>query len=463
MLSFLFDCQRTLEEVNEHWLHEPFIYLDNNGLCLTRWEILQVALQVNQSEFNDQQSEIKSAIILFQQRHYFLISLLSIALSNGRAILPPNLTAHTLQNLINQNSNLNVFSDTLPEELQEQEHINSEKIDQVIEKVKSNQKRFDQKKLVEILSSILDAQIWLYTSGSTGAPKKVIKTWKQMFNAAELAIERFNLMQPCNIIATVPSQHMFGLETTIFWPLLSKASIWHERPIFPEDILSAVQVNEKNPALLVSTPLHLNKIQAFDLTWPKGLERILSATAPLSTQLAKKLEQNLQTRVYEVYGSTETASIASRETTHTLCWKPYRKISFIKLKNQGYAVSSPGIESIQPLHDNIELLDDNHHFILGQRDTDLIKIAGKRASLTELNHHMQTIKGITEGSFFYSENSKRLTLFIVSQLTRHDILMVLRQLIDPAFLPRPIIFVEKLPRNNVGKILYSELSALLKS
>ncbi len=170
----------------------------------------------------------------------------------------------------------------------------------------------------------------IFISGTTGTPKKIVKTWKNMILGAKIAVERFQLNESNYIIGTVPSQHMFGLETTIFWLLFSSASVWSERSIFPEDILMALQININSQAFLVSTPFHLNKILAFNLSWPNNLIKLLSATDTLSKKLAKQIELALNLTVFKIYGSTETASIASRQTTNSSIWKIYKGLELKK-------------------------------------------------------------------------------------------------------------------------------------
>ena len=455
MLSFLLNSQSPAE-FQRLWQSTPFIYRKAPNQSLTRWEVFLAAEQLSQTAFSTNLNIKHSALLLFQKRDHFLIGLLATAMRQGKAVLPPNLAGATLEKLKDKIPNLWIFGDELPKKLHNQPQIPSKQIDDIIQLVKNNGQPFDQQRLVDTFEAIQNSEIWLYTSGTTGKPKKIIKTWQNMICSAALAIDRFLLMLPCYIVATVPNQHMFGLETALFWPFFSKASLWYERPIFAEDVISALSNNVTQPALLVSTPLHLKKLLAFELNWPTHLSRLLSATESLSHTLAEQLENEFKAKLFEVYGSTETASIASRQTTHTEIWQAYNKVSFERLSNAHYAVKTPGLTGYQVLNDQIEHLDEQH-FKLGRRDSDLIKVAGKRASLTELNNHLQSIPGITEGIFIQDPSAERLALFVVSSLTPSDILCELRVLIDPAFLPRPITYLKALPRSGVGKILYNEL------
>ncbi|VAW46062.1 FIGfam138462: Acyl-CoA synthetase, AMP-(fatty) acid ligase [hydrothermal vent metagenome] len=457
MLSYLLDNEK-FSELFSLWQSTPFIYfgLNSEKPSLTRWEIFQVAEQLShQLPKND-----FSVILLFQQRHHFLIGLLATALKNGRCILPPNLADITLNNLAKQHPNAYVMAEHCPQRLKKQMFITDKAITQLIHKVQAKPTPFSKKALTAYLNTIQNAEIWLFTSGTTATPKQVIKTWKNMMLSAEIAIKRFQLMQSHYIVATVPSQHMFGLETTIFWPLFSASCQWFDRPIFPEDILEALNANTQHPTYLISTPLHLQKILEFKLYWPYHLSYVLSATAPLSLKYAQKIEASFNVNVFEIYGSTETASIASRQTTQSKYWQAYEEVVFQTHQNQ-ILVKTPGLVSFQHLNDQIEQIDCSH-FILGQRDADLIKVSGKRASLTELNQCLQNIPNVSEGIFLPSKNSERLMAFVVSSLPAVEILAALRESIDPVFLPRPLHFIEVLPRNDIGKIMYNQLLSKIK-
>jgi len=47
-------------------------------------------------------------------------------------------------------------------------------------------------------------------------------------------------------------------------------------------------------------------------------------------------------------------------------------------------------------------------------------------------------------------------------LNAHDILTVLAQSVDPVFLPRPLLLLAELPRNELGKTARAQLLQLLR-
>ena len=117
--------------------------------------------------------------------------------------------------------------------------------------------------------------------------------------------------------------------------------------------------------------------------------------------------------------------------------------------------------------DKIEPLDETH-FLLHGRIADMINIAGKRHSLASLNHLLTTLPGVVDGAFFMpDENGQdqitRLAACVVApDMDAAYLLAVLREHLDPVFLPRPLLFVKSLPRNATGKLPRAALQALFE-
>ena len=74
---------------------------------------------------------------------------------------------------------------------------------------------------------------------------------------------------------------------------------------------------------------------------------------------------------------------------------------------------------------------------------------------------------MTDGVFFLREGTTGSTgvarlgaVVVAPTLSVAELNDRLRQRIDPVFLPRPLIMVERLPRNATGKLPYGELQHL---
>ncbi len=300
----------------------------------------------------------------------------------------------------------------------------------------------------------------VFTSGSTGRPRPNPKRWGDLVRGGRLAQHRFGFGKEAGttIVATVPPQHMYGLETSIMVPLVTGAAIHNGRPFFPEDI-RAVLASVPAPRVLVTTPIHLRSCTEAGIQWP-SLAFIVSATAPLPHELAARAEGVFDTRVLEIYGFTEAGSIASRRTLEGDVWRLYDDLKI----SQGYVQGGHLPEPV-PMNDIVEPHGDHRFMLLGRRQ-DLVNVAGKRASLQDLNHKLNSIEGIEDGVFVMPEETDQGTvrlaaLVVAPRLSERRILAALGERMDAAFLPRPLHRVEALPRNETGKLPRNALLALL--
>lgn len=303
-----------------------------------------------------------------------------------------------------------------------------------------------------------------FTSGSTGVPKPNIKTWECLTQVAALTRARLQLTGGNNgtVVATVPPQHMYGLETSIMLPLQSGWRMHAGRPFFPADVAD-VLASVPAPRILVTTPVHIRALVG-ELDVLPELQFILSATAPLSVELAAAAESKFNTLVYEIFGFTEVGSAASRRTVEGDTWDLFETI-LLEQRGTEYFLQTPYISESVPISDVITPLDDSH-FRLRGRSVDMVNIAGKRASLGDLNIKLGEIEGIKDGVFFSpdeeSEKVRRLMAFVVAPgKSAEEISAALRKVLDPAFVPRPIVMLDTLPRNETGKLPRERLLELV--
>lgn len=296
-----------------------------------------------------------------------------------------------------------------------------------------------------------------FTSGSTGMPKEITKTLGEFLKSARLATERLGIARGEKLLlSTVPAQHMYGLESSVFWPLVADATIQSERPFFPEDIRRNLAQADQ-PCILISTPTHLKACVESKLRW-SNLAGVISSTAMMPSRLAASIENTFQAPLLEIFGSTETLSFATRRRTHSERWRPYAGVQ-VEIDDLGCTVQGGHLAQAVHLDDRVEVHADGC-FILKGRSSDLVKIGGKRASLSELNRLINEIDGVRDGLFYRTEHG-RLGVLVVSRRSRKSILEELRRSIDDVFLPRRFHRIPELPRNDLGKISSFELNRLI--
>lgn len=291
-----------------------------------------------------------------------------------------------------------------------------------------------------------------FTSGSTGTPQATPKLWRTL-RSGSLSNRRLLLAEQretLNIVATVPAQHMWGLETSILLPMFANVAVCDQVPFFPQDIATAL-ASIPAPRALVSSPIHLEALLKSGVETPEMLT-VLTATAPLSRELALQLETQLNVQVMDIFGCSESGILAVRNASADAIWTLSDVFELRSLRDGTEICADHLLESVL-MPDHVELVD-QHQFRWIGRLQDIVNIAGKRGSFTDLNHRLREIRGILDGVIFMpAESSNRLAALVVApSLDVSDILKELKSQVEPVFLPRPILHVAELPRQETGKL-----------
>lgn len=319
----------------------------------------------------------------------------------------------------------------------------------------------------------------LFTSGSTGVPLPHRKSWGVLVRCIRAGASRLELLdgRARTLIGTVPPQHMYGLENTVMLALQTGNALVAEHPFYPADICAAIAAAPR-PRVLITTPVHLRTLLAADCALPP-LDLIVCATAPLSQEVARAAEEKFSTTLLEIYGSTETGQMATRRTAHGLAWRLHAGVNLTS--RSGATLAHGGyMEQEIALNDIVETLS-AEEFLLHGRSADMVNIAGKRSSFGYLNAQLAALPGVIDGVFYMRDSGNdsggsgggdtsgagdvtgvaRLAAAVVAPgQSAAALLDGLRQRIDPVFLPRPLLLVERLPRNATGKLPRSALESL---
>jgi acyl-coenzyme A synthetase/AMP-(fatty) acid ligase len=313
-----------------------------------------------------------------------------------------------------------------------------------------------------------DPKVHLYTSGSTGTPEPQTRTLRQLVRGAQLLGAQLDsaidggLQSVHQIISSVPPQHMFGVETSVMLSLVHGISVHECRPLLAADICAALARCESGAAW-VATPLHLRAVVQSGETLP-NCRIVISSTMPLAPALALQTELLAAAPVLEIYGSTETGAIAIRQSA---CSTQWRAMAGVRIETRspgtGILVWGEHFPSPQTLEDAIETDSEGAFRLLG-RQGDVIKIAGRRASLAGLNQLLQDLPGLSDGVFYLPDTgdaTQRLALIYAGKsLDRAATATWLRERMDPVFLPRSVIRVERLPRTDNGKLPQAALAQI---
>ena len=392
----------------------------------------------------------RHAVNLCEDRYRFLVAFCAVALRGQTTLLPPSRAPAVVADVLAQYEDSYCLGDAaLPTEPPRYWQLPA-----ALPSLDGDVPAIDDEAVVAIG----------FSSGST--PKPNPKTWAAFRTSTRQNLAALQDLwqghaQP-SVVATVPPQHMYGMELSVLLPLLGPACVHAARPFFPGDIARVLAATPA-PRLLATTPVHLRALVESGVSLP-ALCGIVSATAPLSQELAAAAEARFGCEVREVFGSTETCVIARRRTARESAWTLLPGVS-LQPRPDGALVQAAHLPQGVMLADLVELEGEDRFHLRG-RQADVLELAGKRASLGDLTRRLLAIPGVVDGVMLQLDTcevkgvARVAALVVAPTLDETQILAALRTSIDPVFLPRPLKRVPALPRSDTGKLPRAELLKL---
>ena len=315
----------------------------------------------------------------------------------------------------------------------------------------------------------------LFTSGSTGQPKAILKSQRQL--EAELAVQWslwHSQWQGGRVLATVSHQHIYGLLFRVLLPLCAGVPFASQNLEFPEQLCQWVADHPGEPWLLVSSPAFLARLD------PKlaatGCRLLYSSGGPLPHAAALQSQQLFGALPVEIYGSSETGGIAWRQANEAdTPWQPLPGLEVSQDEQGCLRLRSPFLADAEPWLTTDKIALHAEGFTLLGRQDRIVKLAEKRVSLDEVERRLRALDWVQEAVVLPLEQGARQLLGAVLVLSAEgerqwqrlsggnfllDLRQQLRPWLEPVALPRRVRCVTALPRNSQGKLPYLELKEL---
>lgn len=341
-------------------------------------------------------------------------------------------------------------------------------------------KRQDVEKVVPLSLTLDDAfleqaQLYFYTSGSTGEPKRIPRTLRQLLNEVQGLSQSFTFDEHAIAIATVSHQHIYGLLFKLLLPLAAGRSFYSPQMAFPEDVVQAQKQLEKLGLsnYLISSPALLKRwttdviLQQCQMVFSSG-GKLESGVRPF-----------LNRPIIEVLGSSETGGIAHRAQDED-AWTAFSNVA-IRIEDQQLRVKSN-----HAYEDDWITTGDGaawsdapcQTFKLMGRTDRIIKLEEKRLSLDAIEQSIQALDAVQQCHVLVLEHEHRQILGCIVVL-KEDAREQLQQPGKSAFvghlkqqlkdhletiaIPRQWRFLSQLPQNSQSKLNKSYLQTLFKS
>jgi acyl-CoA synthetase (AMP-forming)/AMP-acid ligase II len=298
--------------------------------------------------------------------------------------------------------------------------------------------------------------VLMYTSGSAGEPAAHSKTFRQLAAEARVLAERFEIGPGARVLGTVPSHHVYGLLFALLVPLGAGAAFVREAPLHAPAVHAALERHRAR--VLVSVPAHLRALA--ELPSLSALDLVVSSGAPLMPEVALGLRERHGVIVTEVLGSTETGGIASRRTDAGPAWTPLPRVRIAVDDDGRLAVDSPflppGLPRPHPSQDRVEPRPDGTFLHLGRLD-DVVKVAGKRVALGEIERRLAELPGVEDVAVLAvpaagGRGQATAALAVAPGWSPEALRTRLRRTLDPVVVPRRIRLLDAIPRDERGKL-----------
>lgn len=309
----------------------------------------------------------------------------------------------------------------------------------------------------------------IFTGGSTGTPQIWAKTGENIFSEGFFLASLFGINEYDCIMATIPPYHIYGLLFSVVLPLVSSVSIVDETPSFPGEIVRVAE--EQEMTILASVPAHYRVLGEFNKNIPIRLA--FSSAGMLDPSDNEAFCRKNKIDVVEVYGSTETGGIATRNRSRGEdFFTPFPTIDW-KIVVDRLALHSPYISPDLPVdedgfftaNDRVEAK--GGRFALKGRADSVTKVGGKRVDLEDIRFLIKKDFSVVDCVVIALPEAGGRENQIGALVQGHEVNpeTIRKSLIDslePYALPRRIKVVDTIPVKENGKYDWLRITGILK-
>jgi benzoate-CoA ligase len=338
-----------------------------------------------------------------------------------------------------------------------------------------------------------DPCFWLYSSGSTGAPKGTIHVHASLIQTAELYARPILGLRESDVIFSAPKLFFaYGLGNGLTFPLAvgATAVLMAERPT-PEAVFTRLQ--QHRPTVFGGVPTLYAAMLSKQLPAPEAtaLRVCISAGEALPREIGERWRRHFGVDILDGIGSTEMLHIFLSNRPGEVCYgttgSPVPGYQLRLVDDQGHPVTPGHIGELQifgptraqAYWNNREktamtfqgdwvrsgdkyYVDEQGHYVYAGRSDDMLKVSGIYVSPAEVEAALISHPAVLEAAVIGVADAeglvKPLACVVLNSTAQPspDLAEQLKQhvksLLAPHKYPRRIEFLEELPKTATGKI-----------
>lgn len=344
-----------------------------------------------------------------------------------------------------------------------------------------------------------DVAVILYTSGTTGKPKGVMLTHKNLYSNAATSASLNQDDERGTTLGVLPLAHVYGFTVSNACFLLG-ASIVIFSMFNLEEVCKAIEKHKVKgfnavPAMIhamVTSPI----TEKYDLS---SLEYVGSGSAPIPVSLIEAFKKKFNADVLEGYGLSEAAPVVS---THRRSMPikpgsvglPLPGVEIKIVDDQGNELPTGEVGELIVRGDNITpgyfrneeatkeaikdgwlytgdmaKVDEDGYLYIVDRKKDLIIRGGFNIYPRELEELISRHEAVSEVAVVGVPSERmgeEVVAFVVKkpkiEVSEEDILEYCQSKLAKYKTPRRVLFVKTLPKNAVGKVLKQNLRSQIE-
>jgi len=305
------------------------------------------------------------------------------------------------------------------------------------------------------------------TSGSTLAPRGACFTEEALVEGIDHIVRGMELTKDDRVLISIPLTHGYGFDNGVLSLAAAGTPLVLQPDVLPGALLRTIR--EREVTFFPAVPALIRALG--QVTWPAShsLKRVISASAPLSRDVAEQFTQASGVVVQQFLGSTETGGI-SFETQPTSA-AAEGTVGFplpgvrIELIDDTVRVHSKAnrfaVLPEQPVTDYVETGDratftpDGRLKLLG-RATLTANVGGLKVDLGALDSFFRGLPGVDDAAAVPVEDpvrGHRVVAYVeTSAHTEERLLELCREKLSAREVPNEIRVMARLPRNARGKL-----------
>jgi len=342
-----------------------------------------------------------------------------------------------------------------------------------------------------------DMAVLLYTSGTSGLPKGVILTYRNLQSDVDAAVEHAALRHEHKFLGVIPLFHAFGLTGCMLGPIQLGAMVVYIARFSPVAMLNAIRDHQLSivfgvPAMLGAVA-HLKNAAPEDF---KSIYAIITGGDALPSTLREGFKARFGVPLLEGYGLTETSPVVALNVPQSQRAGSVGKLvpgaearitddngAEVPIGSEGevwlkgpmimsgyYNLPDETAKALTPdgyfKTGDLGKLDSDGFLYITGRKKDLIIVGGEKAVPREIEEALLLHPAVSEAAVVGKKDPSRgevvvafVTLKPGQTATTDEIRNFSRDQNLATFkVPREVFIIEELPRSPTGKVLKRVLS-----